>query len=110
MDFTNLEKSTLGAVLTGIVALPFVAYKVWQMVKQDTKGDNVDARIQQFTSSLQTQLDKAIERSDKLQVAYNAVVSELASAKVRAEFLATENERLRQDLQFLRDKAQKGVI
>lgn len=96
----------LGAAATALV---FGGYKIWQTLKQDSKGDNVDARIQQFTSTLQTQLDKAIARTDVLQTSYNAVVSELASAKARAEVLAIQNGDLLRELQGLRAQTTKGT-
>lgn len=99
---------TNAGILTGVVALPFILYKVWQTLKSDKKDDNVDARIQFFTSGLQAQLDKALARADKIQDAYNTLVNDLAKAQARAESLAAENQLLRAQLQQLSSQAFSG--
>lgn len=93
----------------GVAGLSYLLWKAYLSVKSDnksdTKGDNVDARINQFTSQLQAQLDKALKRADELQTAYNLLQAEnaktaalLAVAQTRAEYLATENQRLLADM------------
>lgn len=97
----------------GIAAISYVAWQFYKLiksdVKQDAKGDNVDARISAFTSTLQTQLDKAITRADnlqfelsKLQITNADLSSKNSTAQARAEFLASENQRLRDELILLR--------
>lgn len=98
----DLGLGTWGGILAGLGAAGAMLYKLWRDNKSEAKGDNVDERIERFTSALQAQLDKAILRADALQTSYNAVVLELASAKARAETLAYQNERLLEELQTLR--------
>lgn len=98
---------TIGSIATGILALPYIIYKTWRGLKSDNRGDDVDGRITAFTSTIQAQLDKALSRADQLQKDYADVVSKLATAQARAEYLAQENELMRAELQKLRDTAAK---
>lgn len=102
----------------GAVGIAGISYVIWKLygqiksdVKQDAKGDKVDDRINNFTTQLQAQLDKAIVRSDNLQVAFNQlqkecniVSAQLATAQARAEFLAKENQDLRDELGAMRGR------
>lgn len=82
-------------LLMGLVALPYVIYKVYQTVKSDTKGDNLDARIESFSQKLQTQLDAANKRCDDLQIAYAPLAVENATLKTRIANYEETNLRLR---------------
>jgi cell division protein FtsB len=115
LDFLGIDARTLGGGLGALVALLALAYRGWQLVKQDSRGDKVDDRVNQFTSQLSVQLDKAILRADALQAAYNQLqsqyadaIAKLAAAQARAEFLAAENQQLRTDLGNVRDRLAKG--
>lgn len=110
-----------GLQVTGVAGISFVVWKLYALikndVKSDNKGDNVDARIAAFTATLQTQLDKAIARSDslstqlnKLQAENAVLVSQIATAQARAEFLAAENTQLRADLTNLRGRLTSGEV
>lgn len=114
--FEGIDPAKVGGVGGALIILAGLLYAAWQRVKQDGKGDNVDARVNQFTSQLQAQLDKAIARADTLQVAYNQLqvecaktAAQLAATQTRAEFLAAENQRLQQDLQVLRQRLSSGA-
>jgi uncharacterized membrane-anchored protein YhcB (DUF1043 family) len=111
MDWLGIDPKTLGTGAAAVLALLAIVYNAFKILKQDAKGDKVDDRVNQFTTQLQAQLDKAIARSDKLQVDYNSlqaefakVSSQLAVAQARAEFLATQNLQLSTDLQNLRGR------
>jgi predicted nuclease with TOPRIM domain len=104
-DLGNLNSPiTIGGVVSGLIALPFILYRVYQTLKSDRKGDDVDGRISNFTTSLQAQLDKVLARSDQLQKDYADVASKLAMAQARVEYLTSENALLRDQLQKLRDQ------
>lgn len=95
----------IGGGAGGFAAISYVGWKLYQLiksdVKQDNKGDKVDAGFDKLTTQLQIQLDKAIARSDTMQAQFSqlqkecAIVSaQLATAQARTEFLAKENDRL----------------
>lgn len=88
-----------GGILAGLSAIGIAIYRIWQNFKQDAKGDQIDERIARFTSTLQTQLDKANARADALQIKYDEMALQYASAQARAESLATQNAILREKLQ-----------
>lgn len=105
MDDLANTTITTGGLITGFLALPYLIYRVYQGLKSDRKGDDVDARISDFTTKLQAQLDKALAKSDTLQTSYNSLVVDLAKAQARTESLAAENQILRDQLQQLRQTA-----
>lgn len=107
--FDGIDLKALGGVGGILAVLAALLYKGVQILKQDQKGEKVDERVDKFTASLQVQLDKAIARADKINADFAAlqkecagVSAQLAAAQARAEFLAGENQRLREDLQNLR--------
>lgn len=107
----SFDGTILGGILAGVAAAGGILYKLWQGIKQDTKGDNVDERIEKFTSTIQNQLDKTQAKFDALQATYTSVAAELAGTKVRAETLADENIRLRNELQQIHSIAKpKDVV
>ena len=104
-----------GGIAGGIAVLVGIIYKFYQTFKNDStsaaKGDNVDARISAFTTTLQAQLDKAIARADTLQASLvtlqienGKLAAQVATAQARAELLAQENIQLRADLASLRGR------
>ena len=91
----------------GLVALPYIVYKVYQSLKQDSKGDNVDARIESFTKTLQTSLDKAITRIDSLNVERTGLVAENAVLKAKLTIAENEIVHLRERLDSVSEKTAK---
>lgn len=90
--------------LMGAVAVPYVIWKLWQMVKSDQKGDSLDARVQSFNVQLQAQLDKAITRLDALQTEKSALESENATLKAQLQILTAENTRINSNLASMQFK------
>lgn len=88
-----------GGILAGLSAIGIALYKITQGFKENAKGDQIDERISQFTTTLQGQLDKANARADNLQAKYDALAHQYVSAQARAESLALQVTILRAKLQ-----------
>lgn len=79
-----------GGILAGLSAIGIAVWKIVQGFKETTKGEQIDERISNFTTTLQAQLDKANARADSLQVKYDEMAVKYASAQARAENLALQ--------------------
>lgn len=98
MAVETTDATTIGGVVTGLVALPYIVYKVYQQLKTDQKGDTVDDKIQSFTKQLQDALEKVVARADALQVARDQLASENAQLEARVAIAEAESKRLREEL------------
>lgn len=88
------DNLTITGILTGVVALPYILYKVWQQVKSDNKGDDLDVRVREFTKQLQDSLDRVVSRADALQSSRDSLASENAEIKARLQLAEAEIKRL----------------
>lgn len=97
MEFLNnlgdIQKLGFG----GLVALPFIAYQIYRLFKDNNRGDKIDARIDAYGQNLQNTVDKLVKKLDDLSlikdklVADNAIFSaQLIVAKKELEDAAEE--------------------
>lgn len=77
----NLLK-TVGISVPGIGVIAFVIWqsylKVKQQMKEDSKGDKIDDRIDKYATNLQTTVDKLILKIDDLQKSRDSLVTQCA--------------------------------
>lgn len=87
--------SSTGIFGTAVLGGGYALYKFWQVIKQDNKGNTVDARIDSFTKTLQAQLDKATEKLDKLATEKYMLEGENALLKAKLTIAEAEIVHLR---------------
>lgn len=81
--------------LTGAIPiLGFVLYQIYRLWKSDNKGDQVDARIQTYSATLQAQTDKLGVVIDQLRIENAGLIRENAKLDAQVTVLKAENEML----------------
>lgn len=101
----------------GVLIIPFILYKVYQMLKSDKQSDNNTNRIDAFYGNLQTQmaamglrLDAMREENNKLVSANALLTAKLEIAKEEVENMKLELEKHIAQIKYLRGLCdEKGV-
>lgn len=87
MSDPMMDKETVGVLLAGVSALVAFGYKALRILKSDKTSDAIDSDEQQFRRSLREEAKQLRDRNILLMDEKIELITQLAKAEARIDFL-----------------------
>lgn len=93
-NFTDWQK--LGGA--AFVLIPFLGYQIWKILKEDRKGNTIDARIDAYSVTLQATIDKLVKKLEDLGAMKDKLVADNAMFSAQLVVMKKELEDAKEEI------------